>query len=280
MELSTPHITRPLLRYHGGKFKLAEWIISFFPEHHMGYTECFGGAGSVLLKKPRSKFEIYNDLDGEVVNVFKVCRDRSKELMEVLRYTPYAREEFDLSYQAADDDLERARRMIVRSFFTFSPASISGRITTGFRGATINQEANVAEQWASYPDCLQNIVQRLQGVVIENDDWKKVTKRNDKRTTLHYLDPTYVASTRYKGNNTKCYRHEMTDDDHVEMCEFVKFELEGFRIISGYENEIYSHHLKDWTKVSKTAHADHAKDRIETIWISPNVPIQSQGNLF
>ena len=87
---------RPILRYFGGKWVLAEWIISNFPPHKV-YVEPFGGAASVLLKKPRAYAEIYNDLNDEVVNVFKCARDNGQELRRLLKLTPFARVEFDLS---------------------------------------------------------------------------------------------------------------------------------------------------------------------------------------
>lgn len=88
---------RPLLRYHGGKWKLAPWIISHMAEHKT-YVEPFGGGGSVLIRKPRAYAEVYNDLDGDVVNLFRVARDRGEELRQALALTPFARGEFDISY--------------------------------------------------------------------------------------------------------------------------------------------------------------------------------------
>lgn len=99
---------RPVLRYHGGKYRLAPRLVQIFPPHNV-YTEVFGGGGSVLLCKPRSYSELYNDLDGEVVNLFRVLQDRKKarRLEELLRVTPFAREEFDLSYKPTKSDVER-----------------------------------------------------------------------------------------------------------------------------------------------------------------------------
>lgn len=70
-------INRPIMRYPGGKYTLAKWVISHFPVHET-YVELFGGAASVLMRKQRSIGEVYNDLDGDVVNVFRVLRDRKQ----------------------------------------------------------------------------------------------------------------------------------------------------------------------------------------------------------
>src|SRR6266576_1049473 len=102
-------VERPILRYHGGKFVLAPWIISHFPEHRV-YVEPYGGAASVLLRKERSYAEVYNDLDSEIVNLFRVARDNGKELIRVLALTPFAREEYQAAWEATDDPLEQARR--------------------------------------------------------------------------------------------------------------------------------------------------------------------------
>ncbi len=116
--------SRPLVRYHGSKWRLAPWIVGFIPEH-TSYVEPYGGGGSVLLRKWRSDIEIYNDLDGEMVNLMKVVRDRGADLCRVLAGTPYSRDEFELSYRECDDEVERARRTIVRSFMGFGSGAIS-----------------------------------------------------------------------------------------------------------------------------------------------------------
>ena len=123
---------RPMLRYHGGKWRLAPWIISVFPEHRI-YVEPYGGGASVLLRKARSYAEVYNDLDGEVVNVFRVVRDHGPCLKEKLYYTPFSRDEFKRSYEETDDPIERARRTIARSFMGFGSNAVTAKNgMTGF----------------------------------------------------------------------------------------------------------------------------------------------------
>lgn len=122
-------LTRPVMRYHGGKWMLAPWIIEHFPPHRI-YTEAYGGAASVLMRKPRAKLvEVYNDLDGEIVSLFRLLRDpdTAGALARLLEATPFAREEFALSYEACEDALEQARRTLVRSFMGFGSDSASGR---------------------------------------------------------------------------------------------------------------------------------------------------------
>src|SRR5687767_1982506 len=109
-------IKRPALRYHGGKFRIADWVISHMPTHQK-YVEPYGGAASVLIQKPRVPAEVYNDLDGDIVNFFRVLRDpfMRKRFIEACELTPYAREEFELAYEDTDNPLERARRTAVRA---------------------------------------------------------------------------------------------------------------------------------------------------------------------
>lgn len=116
----TQNISRPVLRYQGGKFRIASWIISFFPKHEV-YCEPFGGAASVLIQKPSCKTEVYNDINSDLYNLFSVLRDKDKNdaLSRRLYFTPWSREEFDNAYiaNAQDDDIEKARKIIVRSIF-------------------------------------------------------------------------------------------------------------------------------------------------------------------
>lgn len=260
-------VQRPLLRYHGGKFLLGKWIISYFPKHRI-YVEPYGGAASILLQKQRSYAEIYNDLDGEVVNLFRVCREKPDELIRAINLTPFSRDEFELSYKDAVDDLEKARRTILRSFMGFG-AGLHSWQRTGFRANSNRSGTTPAQDWMNYPSALKTIIDRLKGVVIENRNGIEVMLAHDSKETLHYLDPPYVKDTRYKGQKTRVYKHEMNDHDHVEICGVAQT-LKGMVVLSGYDNDIYNDLLPNWTKVSKKAFADGAKDRVEYLWINPN----------
>ncbi|MBG7380625.1 DNA adenine methylase, partial [Pseudomonas aeruginosa] len=180
-------VRRPILRYHGGKWKLAPWIIQHLPPHHT-YVEPFGGAASVLLRKARSYAEIYNDLDGDVVNLFRVARDHGEKLRQALTLTPFARDEFEASYVETTDPLERARRLVIRSLQGFGTAAASGE-RTGFRSTSTRSGTGPALDWRNYPDTLTAITERLQGVVIENRDALALMEYHDRPNTLHYVDP-------------------------------------------------------------------------------------------
>lgn len=258
---------RPIVRWHGGKWKLAPWIIGHFPPHRV-YTESFGGGASVLLRKPHSYAEVYNDLDGEIVNLFRVAREDGDKLRESLHYTPFARAEFDLSYQPTQDPLEQARRTVVRSFMGFG--SNSHNQPTGFRANSNRLGTTPSHDWANYPKALELIVQRLQGVVIENRDALAVIESHDCPEALHYVDPPYVHSARDKGVD---YRHEMSDEDHRRLAGFLR-SLRGSVVLSGYRSALYNELYADWVCVEKAAHADGARDRVEVLWMNKMPPTQ------
>lgn len=252
---------RPLLRYHGGKFLLADWIIEHFPAHRI-YVEPFGGAGSVLLKKPRSYQDVYNDLDGEIVNLFRVVREQGTELGSALELTPYSRDEFVLSYEKATDPIEIARRTVVRSFM--GHGSNSHNRPTGFRRHSRLSGTSPCNDWRNYPPALVQIVERLQGVVIENRDALGLIVEQDSPDTLFYLDPPYVSSTRDKGDD---YRFEMTDAQHRELAELLR-SVKGMVILSGYRSPLYDEIYGDWVRTERAALADGARARIETLWMN------------
>lgn len=266
--MSAPN--RPLLRWHGGKWLLAPWIIQHFPPHRV-YVEPFGGAASVLLRKPRSYAEVYNDLDSELVNLFRVLRGpRAEELVQQLALTPFARQEFVDAYGVADDPLEAARRIVIRSFMGFGNTGALGR-STGFRADSNKSGTTPAHDWAAYPAALARTIERLRGIVIEQRDSVTVMTSHDGRETLHYVDPPYVHATRSAGNPYCAkhkYRHELSDDGHRLLLEALR-RLEGMVVLSGYPHPLYDEALADWSRIECRALADGARPRTEVLWLNP-----------
>jgi DNA adenine methylase len=265
---------RPALRWHGGKWMLAPWIIQHFPAHRT-YTEVYGGAASVLLRKPRAYAEVYNDLGDDVVNFFRCLQsaDLARSLLDKLRATPFARREFELSYEPTDDPVEKARRLIVRSFMGFGSDGHNALVKTGFRADSNKSGTTPAHDWVNYPDVIPQIVERFSGVVIECRPALDVLRKADRADALHYLDPPYLPATRSnKSRRGKikyhAYSHEMTVDDHVEMLEAAR-ELTGMTLISGYPSDLYDEKLRGWARTEKKALADGAKPRIEVLWANP-----------
>jgi len=273
-------VRRPILRYHGGKWLLAPWIISHFEEHKI-YVEPYGGAGSVLLRKERSYAEVYNDLGDEIYNLFCVLRQHGDELITQLRLTPFSRKEFYEAYKPSKNPIEQARRTVVKSLMGFATGNeYANKPTTGFRNTTTLKRYTIpSHDFANYADTLYLVVDRLKGVVIENRPALKVMTQHDGPFTLHYCDPPYVKSTRYNGEKTNVYAHEMSSEDHAEMCEFIKT-LEGQVILSGYDNEIYNDCLTGWHTFERGALADGAKPRVEKLWINRVKKTNTQVDLF
>jgi DNA adenine methylase len=141
---------------------MAPWIISHIPPHRV-YTEAFGGAASVLMRKTRSELEIYNDLNLSLVNLFRVLQRKkdAHRLVKLLRLTPFAREEYELSYRKANNSVENARRFIIRSFMGFGSNACSSPWRTGFRGVGISSSAHAVDDWQNYPPALLKIIERV-----------------------------------------------------------------------------------------------------------------------
>lgn len=268
--------TRPALRYHGGKWKLAPWIISHFPPHRV-YVEPFGGAASVLLRKPRSYAEIYNDLNDDLVAFFRVLRDReqSARLIELLRLTPFARVEFDSAHSPTNDPVECARRLLVRAFMGFGSASVICSHKTGFRANSNRRGTTPAHGWANYQECMHALVDRMKGVIIEHRDAVACMQQHDSLETLHYVDPPYVHSTReFKRTRAKTvYSNELTDADHCALADNLK-KLSGMVFLSGYRCELYDSLYAEWERREKKTFADGARPRIECLWLNSSAAAQ------
>ncbi|UWQ60465.1 DNA adenine methylase [Leisingera caerulea] len=266
--------SRPLLRWHGGKWILAPWIISHFPAHRV-YVEPFGGAASVLLRKERSYAEVYNDLDDDVVNLFAVLRgEHAGKLIDQLRLTPFASSEFAGAYENAGCKIERARRLVVRSFMGFGSNAVHRK--SGFRSNSSRSGTTPARDWANFPDALAATVDRLQGVVVTNRDAREVMAAHDGPETLHYVDPPYVPATRDAGGD---YAHELSDADHADLLDFL-CRLKGRVVLSGYPCDAYDDRLSTWARVERRALADGARERTEVLWMNFEFDRYAAGPLF
>ena len=264
---------RPVVRYHGGKWRLAPWIIAHLPPHRI-YVEPFGGAASVLMRKTRSYAEVYGDQWGRIVDVFRVLRSpaMASDLRRRIELTPFARCDFE---EISDEALaqkscvvERARLSIYRSFAGFGSASVNGAHATGFRAATKRRGTIPAHDWAGYPKHIPAFVERLRGVVIENRPALDVIVSHDSPETLFYLDPPYPHSVRKMNRGNALYAHEMNDEDHRELA-YVLNHVQGMVVISGYACDLYDRELyPDWTRVKKDTIADSARKRTEILWMN------------
>jgi DNA adenine methylase len=271
LKSTTP--TRPVVRYHGGKWQLAPWIISHFPPHRI-YVEPYSGAASVLLQKPRSCAEIYNDLEGDIVNLFRVLRDRksASELERLLQLTPFAREEWESCYLQRTGvvkatAVERARCAIVRAYQGFGSASMNQRHLTGFRASSHRSGTTPSHDWANFPKAIARITERLQAVCIERRPALRVIEHHDSPETLFYLDPPYVTHTRGRVHR-EVYRHELSDRQHRNLGRAL-LEIQGMVVISGYASPIYDRELfPHWLRVEKHTNADGARTRTEVLWLN------------
>jgi len=271
IEFAQP-VTRPVLRYHGGKFRLAPWVIKHFPPHRC-YVEPFGGAAGVLVQKDRAYAEVYNDLDGDIVNVFRVLRDpvHCARLIDKLLLTPYARDEFHAAYEHSDDPIERARRTLIRAEMGFGSAGAT-KGATGFRIDTRRKHGTAQQLWARFPDSLARVCDRLSGVMIENRPALSVIEQHDAADTLFYVDPPYVMDTRNVGaRNGRYYECELDDADHLQLLEML-LTVKGMVVLSGYSSAMYLGALQGWAMANVEARISSARGtvmRTECLWMNP-----------
>lgn len=264
--------SRPLLRYLGGKSRLAPKIVPWLPPHDI-YLEPFGGSAALLAAKPRVRSEIWNDLDGEVVNLFQVLRSEgAAALLRAVALTPYARAEHELSYVAVEEPIERARRLLVRSHMGHGTNGTQIRVRAGFRIDGCSGGTRVAGEWADLPGALEQWVARLQGVQLEQRPAAELIARYDTPNVLIYADPPYLPETRsasVRWTTGKCaYAHELTVDEHVALLA----QLAASRamvVLSGYPSPLYDAALGAWRRLELAARAHRNTPRTEVLWINP-----------
>lgn len=254
-----------ILHYPGSKWSLAQWIIDHMPPHKT-YLEPFFGSGAVFFNKEPSQLETINDLDGNVVNLFRVIRDQPDELARLVYWTPYSREEYYNSYQPGGelDEVERARRFLVRCWMARG-GKTSDR--AGWRH-NINVEKSpnnrMPDQWSSVPDRIMIVTERLKTAQIEHQSALQLIERYKVSSVLIYADPPYMLATR----SNRHYMHEMSDEDHMELLDALD-NHPGPVLLSGYDNELYNQRLKHWHREERKALAEMGRIRTEVLWINP-----------
>lgn len=254
-----------LLNYPGAKWGMAQRIISLMPPHR-SYLEPFFGSGAVLFRKPPSAIETINDIDGDVVNFFRVLRERPDELAAHLAMIPYARDVFDDAHEdRGDTDFERAVRFAIRSkmghgFKTYQK--------TGFKIDVFGRERSYClDCWNRLPSDVFFAAERLKHVQIENRPALDLIRRFNHENVLIYADPPYLLKTR----GGKLYKHEMTDQEHLDLLETLK-QHKGYVILSGYRSEMYDRELCGWDRIQIKSYNQNGDPREEVLWCNFETP--------
>lgn len=254
-----------LLNYPGAKWGMAREIVALMP-FHRSYLEPFFGSGAVLFNKPPSAIETINDIDGDVVNFFRVLREQPEELAEAVALTPYARDVFNDAHEnRGSSDFDRAYRFAIRSKMGFGFKTYQ---KTGWKTDIAGREGAYAlNNWNRMPKDLLEAAERLKGVQIENQPALDLIRKFNHEKVLIYADPPYLLNTR----GGKQYRHEMTEQDHVELLDVLK-QHKGTVILSGYPSDMYDRELSGWSRITRKSYNQIAKQRTEVLWLNFEVP--------
>ena len=257
--------------WYGGKFSHLNWLLPLLPECHH-YCEPFGGSAAVLVNRPPSPVETYNDMDGEVVNFFRVLRDEQDELIQKIALTPFSREEFFRAVEKNGarpfSDLERARLFYIRA-----RQARTGLAQTASLGRWANCKntsragmSGVVSRWLGGVEHLPEIAMRLLRVQIENRPAIEVIKLYDDEQTLFYCDPPYPHGAR--GDN-KAYGYEMSDEQHRELAAVLK-DCQAQAAVSGYRCDLMKELYGDWRRVDAPVKRCHSvkKARREVLWVN------------
>jgi DNA adenine methylase len=264
---------RPVLKYPGSKWRIAQEIVNLLPEHRT-YVEPFFGSGAVLFNKPKSRIETANDMDLDVVNLFKVIRDHSIELARLVEMTPFARYEYDQVFENALDpcnEIEKARRFLIKCWMGHGFRTNGYKV--GWKNDVQGRERSYALwNWTRLPEWVLASVDRLKEVQIENRPALEIIERYNYENVVIYADPPYMLGTR----TAKQYKHEMVDDDHIELLEALK-KHKGHVLLSGYESDLYNSMLEGWHLIRMDGYAEYVgtHGREECLWMNfrPSVKI-------
>lgn len=257
-----------ILKYPGAKWKEAKWIISHFPKHKV-YCEPFFGSGGIFFNKEPAYIETINDINGDIVNLFRVCRESPQELATAINLTPFARDEFCDCYESVSLPVERARRTIVRYHQSFGTSNSSKK---SWRNVQQAGGPRCATMWNCLPQIIIDCCERLKEAQIENIDAVELINRYNDKDTLIYCDPPYIQDLRKKN----LYNCEFSDDKHMELLTALK-QNNSKIVLSGYDSVMYNAMLTGWNSTSKDTTVQMGLKRTEKLWFNFDVP---QINMF
>lgn len=270
-------VTRPrrngrriVFGWYGGKFSHLDWLLPLLPRSHH-YCEPFSGSAAVLLNRQPSPVETYNDIDGDVVNFFRVLRDQPEELERAIALTPVSREEFHRAIAGSTrgtSELEMARRFYIRARQTrtgLAQTATLGR-WANCKNTSRSGMSGVISRWLGGVEGLADIAERLLRVQIENRPATDIVRLYDDPDTLFYCDPPYLHDTR---GDSKAYGFEMFDLEHVDLARVLN-SAKGKVAISGYRNELMDHLYKGWQRFDAPPKHAHSikKLRHECLWMN------------
>jgi DNA adenine methylase len=197
------------LSYIGGKTRLAQRIIERIPEH-LAYVEPFAGGAQVFFHKPPSKIEVLNDLDGEVVNLYRVCQSHYEELIRFMRFMLLSREWYERLQKTPSQsltDIQRAAR-----YLYLQKVSFGGRVRSQSYGYFVTSANRFSP--TKVPEMISRSHDRLAGTQIECSPYEIVLERYDRPTTFFYIDPPYYG--------VKLYRHNLEKDEFETLRDRLK----------------------------------------------------------
>ncbi|RLC99326.1 MAG: DNA adenine methylase [Chloroflexi bacterium] len=267
-KLSTHAPSRPLARYPGSKNRLAPWIIEHIPAYHDTYILPYGGMAATLFKKVRSGIEVYNDLDGDAVHLFRTIREDKDALIDAIAMTPWSPEELELASSPTDVPVERARRFFCRLWMAYYPYDLNlcfRRQMKYSRGSSGKSSMVPAAKLFADIDYLFVVAERLRGVILENRTALEILATYDYDRAFFYCDPPYTHDTR---SRTTHYSNEMGIEQHRELGKALN-NIQGMAIVSGYASPLYKELYEDrgWLRVDKLARTN-GHDKIESIWLN------------
>ncbi|WP_342355199.1 DNA adenine methylase [Paenibacillus polymyxa] len=238
------NVRSPLI-WFGGKSKYANHLISCFPKHRI-YVEPFGGAAHVLTQKPRSQHEVYNDIDGEVVNFLRVNQSVPEQLQAACENIPYSRQVYEewKKEPLPADPFERAVRWFYMNRSAISRGNSEPVSQTGWRHSTVSSQ-NPAQGYVSACARLMDFAERFKGVMIEQADFRTVIQKYDHPNALFYVDAPYVGYEQF-------YAGKFTEEDHHDLARLLH-QVRGKVVLSYYAHPLIDELYADFRREAYVA---------------------------